>query len=1659
MAMELEQALLAFGKWIGLFRQPDGTGNEGLVEIRWNWFGGPLAQSLDSMQQGRNRQHLAALMHALVNAEPAGSFNAGQQQDWAPFPIGTVWQGGLTWNNEETDALHLGLGFQNTSPDMAVLANVVSIENGAIRSRFGDLGFRGSLDFLFKPLLESARLSGQITSNPFDLDLTLSASSPSSRVHSLSSKSPWLVWDAARFVMFLIEAWTQQQETHNEFLRRVHRHLFPMFGESVDGPLSIKPFPLFQEEEQPPDFEDWCSSVLKDGNGAVEFLWHARALLTGNESPTFLDGSWYFPLHGEPVPGDKPPDPLKSNGKFADDDSATGAWLSIHTTSGIDKTIQILSIVLRKDRKTIHVELGQFTGGKLVNPSISQATIEALRSLGSIPLTKNDWQEVTITATEAGANVTLLEHNVADEPFTGVYGTGLTISDGNLGFNIKLPNGDLRLPASGSKEQMFALVAEWVLCGQHDQMVKAAADLFGTVRNSGTLSPSGTLGFLKALSGGNGGIAFDSGPLNITIAGDPQSPVIRAALDLKDLHVNPDTQALFTIGRVKAEVEIAVLTGDMETISLLLRDIRLRNPGGAGNKGLLAQLLPDLTDVPGVDLTVSGVPQPAVVEARGKIPVQKTLGTVNISSLQVDIRTNSLHLGIDLSFHLGPIRVSADGLGVDINFSEGTPRPSLRGLGVSLDTNVARLAGRFGAVTKGDGATEYIGAAVASVVDRFELAAIGGYSQGTDGNASMFIFASATAPLGGPPFLFITGIAGGFGFNRQLPPPGLLQAHPFMQVMSGEIQLSTDPGEALRALSDKFRSADGTYWLAAGIQFISFGFIHGKLIAAVQLGHQLAISVLGKLTFRIEPVANFEIDMEGFGNTSKFLIKSAVSPNSYIIHPDIFNLRADFAIGVWGDGDFVFSIGGFHAMYVVPQHYADLNLGRGVVKGLVGGVLSVSAECFFACTPQVLMAGAHMALTGDFAGMEAGLEVAVDVLITWDPYYIFAAVDVSVWFHFLGRHEVSVGLRVWTPPFGGIASIDLLLVSFDFSFGAPLRSDYNELPQLSDFLSRQLSVPAKGDGPAHLAIFNTKGAAGLIRVNFTAGRVNPEQRTQESPQDGVESAVLVTPEFAFTVVTRLPIAHPLIEQDQPARTIRLSGDTHLPLCGSGDRSNTLTVTLSHAVMPVVGPLKASFPVAEFGADEIAPVQAQDVGNRLSIASIATDRPTVELIEGATIAFEPMVDPKDPKALTSSDAFEHSADAETYPLPLKSKTPRPVQIVKSHGIPLRQPVRTPIAPGLRVPSPRPKPAEASSNSRDQPLTIVAATGTFVRESVRSRLHGQTLAEVPGGAMVITPPPSPIRISELYGVTLRITKPHLVKTTGAVRKTPRALRIPVSAQRQRIRVPNTVSPVIGPQDSFVLLPADVGEFNIAGGVIRRAVLKSRGTQIVRAIAVGRFDELLADVYIAPNQSADFPVTSRRIVVVGEGIWSAISTGAPARPLQSCGVEQKSNLLAINPRLFAGMGCLVQVYHALPWTPRRLDTIAACDVLANTRSARLLFPAPPGGWCLEITVRSQVAAPATATDQVRWKATRATLAGLITVVDAGRVAFLMTPKARGPWSLDVNLGPEWRLEGVALCDEPATDLAARLRTQQNWDCVDDRLEESPAGTRAEVTLEAAQ
>jgi hypothetical protein len=66
-------------------------------------------------------------------------------------------------------------------------------------------------------------------------------------------------------------------------------------------------------------------------------------------------------------------------------------------------------------------------------------------------------------------------------------------------------------------------------------------------------------------------------------------------------------------------------------------------------------------------------------------------------------------------------------------------------------------------------------------------------------------------------------------------------------------------------------------------------------------------------------------------------------------------------------------------------------------------------------------------------------------------------------------------------------------------------------------------------------------------------------------------------------------------------------------------------------------------------------------------------------------------------------------------------------------------------------------------------------------------------------------------------------------------------------------------------------------------------------------------------------------------------------------------------------------------------------------------------------------------------------------------------MSVRAPSPWSVTVDVGPEWRLDGIVFVPRAARLVVADLLRNSNWDLVDDSMPVHPRTLATSVSLEA--
>lgn len=451
--------------------------------------------------------------------------------------------------------------------------------------------------------------------------------------------------------------------------------------------------------------------------------------------------------------------------------------------------------------------------------------------------------------------------------------------------------------------------------------------------------------------------------------------------------------------------------------------------------------------------------------------VQKQLGPMNFQRIGVAFANNVLSFALDAALTLGPANLSMQGLTVGSPLSTFSPVFGIQGFFMDIQTPGFELGGGFLRAKAPDGATAYYGAVMVRV-GSFSLQALGGDVPAHEADdpqhpgqkiqipASFFIYANIEAPIGGPPYLYINGFAGGFGINNLLKLPTLdnlpgyiLLPGPGSEAPAAQSSPEATINKVLPQMQRYFIPQPGQYWMAAGIAFSSFEMINAFALLTVSFGVDFQVALLGSCSMNFptgapDPIAYVEIDIMASYATSTGLlaVEGILSPASYIFG-SFCRITGGFAFYIWINppalpegpkaGDFVVTLGGYHPAYVPPDYYPRVPR-LGINFSL--GPFQVIGQCYFALTPGMFMAGGSLNATWNLDVVKAWFTLGCDFLIAWAPFHYEATVYVSMGCSVnmgLFTLNVSVGadVELWGPPFGGVAHVDLDVITFTISFG------------------------------------------------------------------------------------------------------------------------------------------------------------------------------------------------------------------------------------------------------------------------------------------------------------------------------------------------------------------------------------------------------------------------------------------------------------------------------------------------------------------------------------------------------------------------------------------------------------------------------------------------
>lgn len=542
-----------------------------------------------------------------------------------------------------------------------------------------------------------------------------------------------------------------------------------------------------------------------------------------------------------------------------------------------------------------------------------------------------------------------------------------------------------------------------------------------------------------------------------------------------------------------------------------------------------------------------GAALPATNDGTQWLSLQKSFGPVKVERLGLKYAGGTLIGLIDGSVAAFGLEIDLMGLSMSVPLTQGvdfTPSFALEGLGLSFSQGPVTVAG---ALLKNPRAAvpEFDGFAIVRT-ETLGLSAIGSFAELAGDVPSLFVYAVLDGPLGGPAFFYVTGLAAGFGYNRNLtvPPVDRMAAFPLVAAaVQPPAPPPTDPGAArgylsrqLQALGDAVAPQQGQYFLAAGVAFTSFKLLESFALLIVEFGKRFEVDLVGLSTLTVPPrvpgnpepplaVAQLAVRASVVPEEGVVLAQAQLTQASYIFSRDC-HLTGGFAFAGWlpphpQAGDFVVTLGGYHPRFQVPAHYPKVP--RVGIHWQVNDHLSITGGGYYALVPHIFMAGGSLSAVWKDGNVHANFDASANFLVNWKPfqYSADAHVDMSaeVTVHAFGTHHLSfdagADLSLWGPEFGGHADVHVKVMGFKVHFDVDFGASPPDKPPLQWSEFQQTFLPAEKE------IAGASVEAGLVRkIQENGGAavryvVNPKELRLAThsviPVKDLESGIQVAP--------------------------------------------------------------------------------------------------------------------------------------------------------------------------------------------------------------------------------------------------------------------------------------------------------------------------------------------------------------------------------------------------------------------------------------------------------------------------------------------------------------------------------------------------------------------
>ncbi|KAH6894190.1 hypothetical protein B0T10DRAFT_589603 [Thelonectria olida] len=538
---------------------------------------------------------------------------------------------------------------------------------------------------------------------------------------------------------------------------------------------------------------------------------------------------------------------------------------------------------------------------------------------------------------------------------------------------------------------------------------------------------------------------------------------------------------------MKAGFHFTVLSGGVTVLDYPIGKTKAKKPSKKDTNAIAASS----------DSKQDPVPDDAVDEQSPKAPLKKSQGPLSINDIRLVYKEKTLAVKMNAVFAMGPLLFALLGFEISLEFGGKVSLSNIdfRNVSIGLDG----LATSFkkpplmieGALMrkKDDGGELYAGGITIGFVPwLFQAAGFYG-KRNKPGTNSTFTSALVYAMLRGPlitlEFATISGITGGFGYNVGITIPQAADIYRFPLVSP---PAQTDIMQVLDALMAEgsprwFYPEEGAMWLAAGLTVTAFEMLDITAVLVAQWSPQIQFHVLGLAVADIPnakspfKLAHVELGFHASVDLAAglFSVEAQLSPNSYILDPNC-HLSGGFALYYWfkttdvgREGDWVFTIGGYHSAFQIPPNYPRPP--RLAISWALGSALAIKGEAYFAITPKACMGGLHLNAVLTLGPLRAWFDAYVDFLINYAPFNFMAVGHVSigvsynmdVWFiHIHISVEIGATLRLTGPPVAGIVHVEFWVFGFDIEFGDHSSQIDNTSLTIDKFFEMAMGASAPG---------------------------------------------------------------------------------------------------------------------------------------------------------------------------------------------------------------------------------------------------------------------------------------------------------------------------------------------------------------------------------------------------------------------------------------------------------------------------------------------------------------------------------------------------------------------------------------------------------------------